>query len=194
MSGFEYMRVYRPAIMELRNLISLSAAVAVLLFVVGTSAAFADASSGYGGRSSVSSGRQAGQSAGRMGRAGRRSSVRGGRHTVGRDRGGRRYGWFGRDRRNQDRAFISFGGGSSRRGYRSSGFFFGFSFTASEYRRSSGPRYRSDARREYRSDVERRKASSARRAAIEHPTSQSGPMYVPLVASPAAPEVLPLKD
>ena len=173
---------------------SLSAALAVLLFVVGSSAAVADGSNSRGGRSSMSSGRQAGQSANRMGRTARGTNVRGGRSAVGRDRGGKRFGWFNRDRRFSERAVISIGGGSYRRGYRSSGgFFFGFSFTASEYRRSSGPRYRRDLRREDRSDVARENKSRSQRAAIEHP-SQSGPMYVPLVASPAAPEVLPLKD
>lgn len=177
---------------------SLSAAVAVFLFVVGSSAAVADAGGGHrGDRSSMSSGRHVGHSAGRMGRAVRGARVRGGRHTVGHDRGGRRRGWFNRDRRHHERTFISFGGGSFRGGYRSSGaLFFGYSFRWSEYRRSSGPRYRRDMRREYRSDVSvpRANDSSVQRAAIEHPESQSGPMVVPLVASPAAPEVLPMKD
>lgn len=174
--------------------VSLSAAVAVLMFVVGGSAAVAD-SHGQNGRSSMSGARHAGKSAGRMGRAVRGVRVRDGRRAVGPDRGGRRYGWFNRDRRHHERTFISVGGGSYRRGYRSSGaFFFGFSFTASEYRRSSGPRYRRDVRTDYRSDVPRQNDSSAKRAAIEHPPSQSGPMYVPLVASPSAPEVLPMKD
>jgi hypothetical protein len=177
---------------------SLSTAVAVLLFVVGSSAAVADAGSGHrGGRSSMSSGRHVGHSDGRMGRAVRGARVRGGRHSVRHDRGGRRYGWFNRDRRHYERSFISFGGGSFRRGYRSSGaLFFGFSFSASEYRRSSGLGYRRDVRREYRSDVAAPRAndSSVQRAAIEHPASQSGPLSVPLVASPAAPELLPMKD
>lgn len=173
---------------------SLSAAVAILLFVVGSSAAVADAGSGRGGRSSMSSGRSAGHSAGRMGRAVRGGYVRGGRYNVGRDRGGRRYGWFNRDRRNYERGFIGFGRGSYRRGYRSSGLFFGFSFSASEYRSGSGLRYRRDMRRDYRSDDARERGSSARRAAIEHPPSQPERIYVPLVASPAAPEVLSLKD
>jgi hypothetical protein len=173
----------------------LSAAVAVSLLVVGSSAAVADAGSGHGGRSSMSSGRQSGYSAGRMGRSARGAHVRGGRYTAGRDRGGRRYGWFNRGGRHYDRGFISFGRGSYRRGYRSSGaLFFGFSFTASEYRRSSGLRYRPDVRREYRNDAAREKDSNDRRAVIEHPPSQSGPLYAPLVASPAAPELLPLKD
>ena len=182
---------------------SLSAAVAVLLWVVGSSAAVADAGGGHrGGRSSMSSDRHVGHSAGRMGRAVRGARVRGGRHTIGHDRGGRRHGWFNRDRRHHERTFISFGGGSFRGGYRSSrALFFGYSFRWSEYRRSSGPRYRRDVRREYRSDEYRSDVSSPRandssvqRAAIEHPASQSGPMYVPLVASPAAPEVLPMKN
>lgn len=170
---------------------SVSAALAVLLLVVGSSVAVADAGNGRGGRASVSSGRQAAQSGNRMGRS-VRGTVRGGRYAVGRDRGGKRFGWFNRDRR--DRAFISIGGGSYRRGYRSyGGFFFGFSFTASEYRRTSGPRYRRDLRRDDRSDLARENKSRGQRAAIEH-ASQSGLMYVPLVASPAAPELLPLKD
>lgn len=170
---------------------SVSAALAVLLFVVGSSAAVADSSSGRGGRASINSGRQAAQSGNRMGRTARGGNVRGGRYAVGRDRGGKRFGWFNRDRRNYERAYISVGRGSYGRGYRSSGFFFGFSFTASEYRRSSGPRYRRDLRREERGEVARE--NKPKRAAIEH-ASQSGPMHVPLVASPAAPEVLPLKD
>src|SRR5687768_17795174 len=114
---------------------SLSAALAALLLVVGSSAAVADGGKSRSGRSSVSSGRQAGQSANRMGRAARRTNVRGGRYTVGRDRGGKRFGWFNRGGRYSERAFISVGGGSYGRGYRSyGGFFFGFSFTASEYR------------------------------------------------------------
>jgi hypothetical protein len=170
---------------------SLSAALAVLLFVMGSPAAVADSGNG-GGRGYVSGARQGG-SANRMGRSVRGTNVRGGRYAVGRDPGGKRFGWFGRDRRS-DRAFISIGGGSYRRGYRSSGgFFFGFSFTASEYRRTSGPRYRRDLRRDDRSDLARENKSRAQRAAIEH-TSQSGLRYVPLVASPAAPELLPRKD
>jgi hypothetical protein len=172
---------------------SLSAALAVLLFVAGSSAAVADAGNGGGGRGYVSGARQGGQSANRMGRSVRGRNVRDGRYSVGRGRGGKRFGWFSRDRRS-DRAFISIGGGSYRRGYRSSGgFFFGFSFTASEYRRTSGPRYRRDLRREDRSELARENKSRAQRAAIEH-TNQSGLMYVPLVASPAAPERLPRKD
>lgn len=166
---------------------SLSAAVAVLMLVVGSSVAVAD-SHGQGGRSSVSSGRHAGKSANRMGRSVRGARARDSRRAVGRDRGGWRRGWFNRDRRNQDRAFVSIGAGSSRRGYRSSGVFFGFSFTASEYRRSSGLRYRRDVRMDNRGDDRRE------RSAIEHLSSQSGPLRIPLVASPAAPEVLPLKD
>jgi len=171
---------------------SLSAAVAILLFIAGSSAAIADPGGGErGGRSSMSSGRQAGQSAGRMGRTMRGSTVRDGRYSVGRNRGGRRYGWFSRNRGNYERAFISVGRGSFRRGYRSSGaLFLGFSFTASEYRRTSGLGYRRDLRRNYRNDVARESAPSAQRAAIDHP-SQTGLMYVPLVASPAAPEILP---
>ena len=191
---------------------SLSAVLAVLLFVAGSSAALADSGRGYSsGRSSMSSGRHVGRSAGRMGRAERGgrvergARVRGGRHSVGRDRGGRRYGWFKRDRRQYDGTFISFRGGSSRRGYRSSGAFFfryrssGFrySFTASEYRRSSGPGFRRYVRREDRSDdvsVARANDSRAQRAAIEHPASRPGRMHVPLVASPAAPEVVPMRN
>lgn len=170
---------------------SVTAALAVLLFVVGSSDAVADSSS-RGGRASMSSGRQAGQSANRMGRTARGTTARGGRYAVGRDRGGKRFGWFNRDRRNYERAYISVGRGSYGRGYRSSGgFFFGFSFTASEYRRGSGLRYRRDLRREERGEVARE--NKPKRAVIEH-ASQSGPMHVPLVASPAAPEVLPLKD
>lgn len=171
---------------------SLSTAVAVVLLVVGSSVAVADGSRGHGGRSSVSSGRQV-QSAGRMGRMVRGRSVRGSRNSVRQGRGGRRSGWFNRDRRYNDRAFFGYRSGS-RRGYRSSGFFFGFSFTASEYRRSSGLGYRRDLRREYRSDVPRANDSSVQRAKIGHAPTRSGPMHVPLVASPAAPEVLPLKD
>lgn len=165
---------------------SISAAVAVLLFVLGNSAASAESHS-QAGRSSVSSGRQAGKSVNRMGRSVRasRPSARGGRY----DRGGKR-GWFSRNRGYQNRSYIGFGSGSNRR----SSFFFGYSFTWSEYRRSSGPRYRRDVRTDYRSDVPRQKNSSAQRAAIEHSPVQSGSIYVPLIASPAAPEVLPLKD
>lgn len=177
-----------------RAMWSLSAAFAVLLFVAGSSAAVADARGGHrGDRGSMSSGRPVGYNAGRMGREARGARVRGGRYSVGRDRGGRRFGWFNRDRRYDDRAFISVGRGSFRRGYRSSrGLLLGFSFSASEYRRSSGPRYERDLRRDYRSDVSVPRAtdSSVQRAAIEHSESQSGPLYVPLVASPAAPEVL----
>jgi hypothetical protein len=172
---------------------SLSTAIAVLMLVVGSSAAVADSGRGQGGRGYISGGRHVGQSTNRMGRR----AVRGGRYTVGRDRGGRRYGWFNRDRRNYERSFIGFNVGS-RRGYRSSGFFFGYSFSWSESRRGSGLRYRrdyrGDYRSDYRSDVPRQNKSSARRAAIEHPTNQPGPIYVPLVASPSAPEILPLKD
>jgi hypothetical protein len=171
----------------------LSATVAVFLFVVGSSAAIADARSSHSGRSSMSSGRHAGQNAGRTARAVRGAPARGGRYTAGQNRGGRWRGWFNRDRGYRERSFISIGGGSFRGRYRSSGaFLFGYSFSASEYRRSSG--YGRDVRREYRSDVPRTKDSSARRAAIEHPSTQPGPMYVPLVAGPAAPEVLPFED
>jgi len=48
-------------------------------------------------------------------------------------------------------------------------------------------------RREERGADRRENSSGGKRAAIEH-VSQSGLMYVPLVASPAAPEILPLKD
>ena len=166
---------------------SLSAAVAVLMFVVGCSAALAD-SHNQGGRSSMSSSRQVGSNAGRMGRAARGARMRDGRHTVRNDRGGRWRGWFNRGGRREQRTFIGFGRGSSRGGYRSSGsFFFGYSFTASEYRRSSGRSYRRDTRSDYRS-------ANSQRAQIKHVDGPSGRMYVPLVANPAAPEVLPAKD
>lgn len=168
----------------------LSTAIAVSLFVVGSSSAVADAGNSHGGRGFISGGRHATQNTNRMGRSMRRGRG-GGRYNADRDRGGRRYGWFSRDRRNYDRAFISFGRGSYRRGYRSSGaFFFGFSFTASEYRSGSSLRYRPDTRREYRSDAVRENPSNSQRAAIDHP-SQAGPMYAPLVSSSAAPDVLP---
>lgn len=191
MSRFEFKGVKRASISLL------SAAAAVLLLALGSSAAIADAGSSHGGRSSMSSGRQ-GYSAGRMGRSVRGGQVRGGRYSMGRNRGGYRRGWFNRGwfnrgGRNYERSFVSIGVGSSRRGYRSSGVFFGFSFTASEYRRGSGLRYRRDPRREYRSDAVRENDSSAQRAKIEHST-QPGPIYAPLVASSAAPEVLPSKD
>lgn len=160
----------------------LLAAVTVLLFVVCSSAAVADARVSVGGRSSMSNGRHAGQSTNRKGRAVRGTRARDGRYTVGQNRGGRWRGWFNRGRGYDERAFISVGGGSFRGRYRSSGaFFFGYSFSASEYRRGSGARYRRDLRREYRSDRDR--DISVPRATL----------YVPLVASPAA-EVLPRED
>lgn len=186
---------------------SVSAALAVVMFMLGSSVAVAD-SYGHSGRSSMSSGRHVDRGSGRMGRSVRGGRVRDGRHSVRQDRGGRRYGWFNRDRGYRDRTYIGFGGGS-RRGYRSSrGFFFGFSFSASEYRSYSGPRYRNYSglrdysgpryrrfvRSENRSDVSRENDSNARRAALKHAPTESGPVYVPLVASPSAPEVLPLKD
>ena len=193
MAGFEFKGMRKHTVRAVTWL--LSAAFAVSLFLVGSSAAIADAGSGHGGRGFISGGRQAAQSAGRMGRSARGTRARGGRYTVGRDRGGRRYGWFNRGRRDYSGTFISFGRGSYGRGYRSSGnFFFGFSFTASEYRRGSGLRYRRDVRRDYRSDAARENDSSRKRPVIEHLPTQSGPMYAPLVSSPAAPEVLPMRD
>jgi hypothetical protein len=182
MSGVELTGVKPMRKHTVRAITSLLSAVGVLLFVVCSSAAVADARVSVGGRSSVSSGRHAGQSAGRMGRAVRAAPARGGRYTVGQNRGGRWRGWFNRGRRYDERAFISVGGGSLRGRYRSSGaFFFGYSFSASEYRRGSGPRYRRDLRREYRRDAD-----------DDVPVPRAT-LYVPLVASPA-PEVLPRED
>lgn len=171
--------------------LSLSAALAVMMFVVGTSAAMADRGGGHSGRGYISGSRQVGQSTSRMGRR----AMRGGRNMDRRDRGGgRQRGWFSRGSRYREGAFIGFGGGSSRRGYRSRGFFFGYSFSWSEYHRGSGLGSGRRYRRDYRSEVPRVNNSSDRRAAIEHAPTQSGRMYVPLVASPSAPEILPAKD
>jgi len=187
MSGIRRMLSFESTEVN-RSITSLLAAVAVSLFIVGSSTAFADTGRSRGGRSSMINARQGGQSVGRTRGAVRGSTVRGGRY-VGRDRGGKRYGWFGRDRRNYERSFIGFSRGSFRGRSRSS-FFFGYSFSWFEYRSYSGSGYRRGMRRDYRSDVPRGNKSSVQRATIEHSPNESGRRYVPLVASDAAPEFL----